>query len=157
MYRRRRRKTRKILTPRKTYEERLAIKVRQNAVIEKVEECFKKYFPQLVYVTSDWEFYVQYYGNNLIPTKIDTNPRQGMMFANMRIRKDNVDLTILPCLFLTDLMQKTPSLLKLTDRDIRIRFHSEDQVNVEEIDFLIQQGIEAWKQRGYIVETATTN
>ena len=89
-------------------------------------------------------------GNKPVPYGYKKTIVPGMFFASIAHRKDSVTLHFFPIYMDTKLYEAAPSLNKCLKGKTCFHFTREDQVNEKELTLLLEKGMHAWKELGYM-------
>jgi hypothetical protein len=122
----------------------------RNLIYNKLKESLEKLSPPMVVKTDATPNAYEIIGNKPVPYGYDKKIAPGMFFAWIAHRKDSVAFYFFPVYMNAKLIELAPGLQKFMKGKTCFHFKKVEQVNVKELDALLNAGLDAWKQAGYM-------
>jgi hypothetical protein len=122
----------------------------RSRIFEKLKKTLEKYSPPMVAIGGSSQQLFELIGNKEVPYGYSKKMVPGMYFASIAHRKDSVAFYLFPCYYNTKLVEKAPFLLKCMKGKTCFHFKKEEQVNEQELELLLQEGLKIWELAGYM-------
>lgn len=118
-------------------------------IFNKIKTSLEKCTPPMVYKKGSADAY-ELIGNKPVPYGYKKEIVPGMYFASTMIRKDSVAFYFFPCYMNPQFKKIAPSLHKHLKGKTCFHFKKEADVNEKELSAMLEKGMKAWKDAGYM-------
>ena len=121
----------------------------RTAIFEKIKNSLQKQMPPMV-VAKEQPDVFELMGNKPVPYGSKKEIVPGMYFSSVVARKDMVSFYFFPIYFTEDFKEYIPTMIKHLKGKTCFNFKKPEQVNEQELDALLSEGVKAWKENGYM-------
>ena len=120
-------------------------------IFAKLKTILEKFTPPLVVSVDKENTAYEIMGNKPVPYGYDKKIVPGMFFASVAMRKDSVTIHFFPIYMNMKMMEVAPSLLKYLKGKTCFHFKKVEQVDEKELSGLMELGVAAWYEAGYML------
>ena len=121
------------------------------AIYSRLKKHLDALVPPMVVKENSAELTYELSGNKAVPYGHDKKIVPGMYFCSVAQRKDSVVFYFFPMYYNPAMNEVAPALCKCLKGKTCFHFKKEEQVDEKELAVLLKKGMEAWKERGYLV------
>ena len=121
------------------------------AIYGRLKKNLENFVPPMVAKENAAEHTYELSGNKPVPYGHDKKIVAGMYFASIAQRKDSVVFYFFPMYYNPAMNEVAPLLCKCLKGKTCFHFKKEEQLDEKELGDLLKRGMEAWKERGYLL------